>query len=419
MIESLWPWVEQQVLHNEIFAGLVGGSIVATLLFALRSLPGRLWQLFLLRQTTELTVFNDDEAFDWLNEWLAKHPYAARTRRLKLSTFGRRQYDAAPIGYDEKGSWTLSPGLGSHLFFHQQRLVWLKRERGEPGTGTAKRKPHESFNIRIFSRSTKRMRDLIAEAEQLREGETRTDIYIYDDYWQRVARRLNRPIESVVLPQEQLNRIISDAEWFASAAPWYSERGVPYRRGYLLSGPPGCGKTSLTLALAAHLARPVYSLNLGSVANDDQLFTALGGVPEQAVLLIEDIDVAMAAQSRDEKPDKPEKGMTLSGLLNAIDGVASTDGRILIMTSNRPENLDDALVRPGRIDMREHIGPAGPDEAARLFKRFFPDYHQTEVVSVLTASQIELPGAVLQAILLDNNKDPDAALAEMTKKETK
>lgn len=414
MLESIWPWITQQFTQNEIFAGLVGGSLFAGALYSLRSIPGRAWRLFLLQGTSEMVVYNDDEAFDWLNEWLACHAYAKRARRLKLSTFGAEGGAPVSVG-DERNHWTLAPGPGQHVFFHKGKLLWLTRERGEASESGGGRKPRETLVIRVFSRDTCHLRALIAEADQTRVGEHRTDVYVFDDYWRRVARKLPRAIDSVVLPQGQIDRIVADAEWFVGAASWYQERGVPYRRGYMFSGPPGCGKTSLVVALASHLLRPIYSLNLGGVSDDNQLFAALGGVPTNAVLLIEDVDAATATKSRTKQPAKDENqppGVTLSGMLNALDGVASTDGRILVMTSNYPEKLDPALVRPGRVDVREHIGLAGPAEAKTLFLRFFPGiFHLAKEIG--NADGLEMSGAELQAIYMRHNKSPGKAKAEV------
>jgi chaperone BCS1 len=71
------------------------------------------------------------------------------------------------------------------------------------------------------------------------------------------------------------------------------------------------------------------------------------------------------------KDGKDGKGISLSGLLNAIDGVASHEGRILIMTTNHPEDLDPALIRPGRVDRKVEFRLAGPEQTRELFKRMY------------------------------------------------
>src|SRR5690606_7749955 len=129
---------------------------------------------------------------------------------------------------------------------------------------------------------------------------------------------------------------------------------------------PGTGKSSFILALAGHLGLNLCLLSLSGLSLDDQgLQNLLSCVPSRSIVLIEDIDAAFG-NSGDVTPNdlatsqsllgtrnKKDKsiGITFSGLLNAIDGVASGEGRLLFMTTNHPERLDPALIRPGRIDM--------------------------------------------------------------------
>lgn len=206
-------------------------------------------------------------------------------------------------------------------------------------------------------------------------------------------------MDSVFLPKEQKDRIVKDLEHFLGAKKWYLDRGIPYRRGLLLFGPPGCGKTSFVMALAGHLQRPIYALNLGSMAGDEALIEAITTVPEYGILLIEDIDVAKASQARvvSNAPSTPEeeakkkeeeaKGVTLSALLNALDGAFSRDGRILVMTTNHPDNVDPALLRPGRVDLKERIGELGPEEVLLMCKQFL----ETEEWARKVAAEIETP----------------------------
>lgn len=71
--------------------------------------------------------------------------------------------------------------------------------------------------------------------------------------------------------------------------------------------------------------------------------------------------------------------MTFSGFLNALDGVASGEERIIFMTTNHVEKLDPALIRPGRVDLMEHIDDASPEQARRLFERFFGDSNSADL----------------------------------------
>jgi chaperone BCS1 len=243
------------------------------------------------------------------------------------------------------------------------------------------------------------MHGLVTEILEARSHVFRkkTDVYVYQSGWWRLAcRKDKRDIETVVLPEAQKAKLLRDIERFRRRKQWYLDRGIPYRRGFLFEGPPGCGKTSLVMALAGHFSLPIYVLNLGSLSSDDDLFKAVMSVPENALLLIEDIDAATTAKPRKSKPveptkpgepaEKEEATLTLSGLLNALDGTFSRDGRVLVLTTNHPENIDPALIRPGRADIREHIGAIEAPEVLKLCKIYLGDERGTDF-----ANTIEVP----------------------------
>ena len=184
---------------------------------------------------------------------------------------------------------------------------------------------------------------------------------------------------------------------------WYANRGIPYRRGFLFHGPPGTGKTSFSFAIAGVFGLDIYCISLlePTLTEEDlgALFTSL---PRRCVVLLEDIDSAgLAKRSEETEETEDEKatvsdatqiaqalksvhkkkenknsnrGISLSGLLNAIDGVASHEGRVLVMTTNFPEKLDDALIRPGRVDMKVAFTMATRSQIQELFVRMYsPD----------------------------------------------
>ena len=135
------------------------------------------------------------------------------------------------------------------------------------------------------------------------------------------------------------------------------DKGVPYRRGYLLHGPPGTGKTSFTQAIAGALKLNICYLNLSNGnMDDDGLNRALNNAPSQSIILLEDIDGIFVA--RESVNQGRDGGVSFSGLLNALDGVRSQEGRILFMTTNHKEKLDPALLRPGRCDFQVKLDNA-------------------------------------------------------------
>lgn len=420
MLDAIAPWLQHQLSNNDIFAGVLGGSVLASVAyFGLRA-----WYLAHLYFTCELTVTNDDEAYVWINEWLANHSYAKRASRLRLNS--REVYEDAGSSHT---TWTLAPGEGNHFFWFRGRLVHLSRDSNAPAAGSTTNKSKESITIRIYSRGQDLVRALVSEAQQKLTNESSINVYSYSHFWRKVARRRLRALDTVIMPSGFIENLVADATWFFGAANWYHERGIPYRRSYLLSGPPGCGKTSLVFALASYFKLPLYFLNLGSLKEDSDLFDAISGVPERAVLLIEDVDASAAVKNRSRpspatpgRPGAPTPAatqeeektpITMSAFLNALDGVMSKDGRLLVMSTNYPERLDPAIIRPGRVDRHETIGPMGAGEVARMFLRFFPQ--EVDLSQKIAKGSYSVPAAKLQGVFLTHSGDAKAAYKALGK----
>ena len=154
-------------------------------------------------------------------------------------------------------------------------------------------------------------------------------------------------------------------------------------------GAPGSGKTSLIQSIAGELNLDVYVISLSRAALDDNSLQELvTDLPEQCIALIEDIDAAFHQTlnrefpSEDEEESEQTGGSTvtsqertsrvsLSGLLNALDGVGAQEGRLLFATTNRYEALDPALRRPGRMDIHVEFKLASRFQVGELFKRFY------------------------------------------------
>lgn len=188
--------------------------------------------------------------------------------------------------------------------------------------------------------------------------------------WVDAGRKPARPVASVILKANDARDVLEDARAFLRLERWYAERGIPYRRGYLLHGPPGSGKTSLVCAVAGELRLPVYQARLSGAGLDDEAFhRLLAGTARRSVVLLEDVDAAAgAAVGAPESSDAP---LTLPGLLNALDGAGAVDGRLLFMTCHRAEALEPALVRPGRIDRRLAFTAPNAAQAGALFRHFY------------------------------------------------
>jgi chaperone BCS1 len=374
----MWEFLTTQLANNQFLNGGLVLAILGGVLVYLRSLPSYLFTWIKHRLITEVDIPDRDEAFRWMNVWLSQHPYKKRCRWWTVQT--RRQHDYA-IPYQDtvedqkKPRIILSPAPGLHFLFYKKKLMILYRERKDTASkgGDAALGYRETFTIKLFSRNKQIVYDLIEEARLADNPIDAARVRILrPDYneWGEITKRLLRPLKSVILDNDLSGQILADVKQFIASENWYNEIGIPYRRGYLLSGPPGNGKSSLVTAIASELRLDICILNLSTHSlNDERLMELMANVPMNSLVLIEDVDCVFHART---KVDDSES-VTFSGLLNAIDGVMSSEGRILFCTSNHKEVLDSALIRPGRIDMDIVIDNASRAQATNLFMRFFPD----------------------------------------------
>ncbi|CAL8118677.1 unnamed protein product [Orchesella dallaii] len=283
--------------------------------------------------------------------------------------------------------------------------------------------PWETVTFTAFGTDRQVFYEMLEEARVLAlkqfEGKTITYVAVGSEWRQFGHPKNKRPLHSVVLADGLSHRITADIQEFLESPEWYSRRGIPYRRGYLLYGPPGCGKSSYITALAGHLDMAICILNLSDRSlSDDRLNHLLSAAPQQSIILLEDVDAAFVSREDSDQNKTAYQGLnrvTLSGFLNCLDGVASSEARILFMTTNYKDRLDPALIRPGRVDFQALITYCSQNQIQQLFYNFYPECSQAQAenfvnqLKVLGIDQSVSP-AVLQGYFLMYKNSPDTAI---------
>lgn len=381
--------------QNQFASGGLLLMIIGGVSVWLRSVPETIWY-WIVRQTTMIvTVTDDDAAFVWVKEWFLEQKFLARIRNLDLDTTVRNERIA------------MIPAPGKHWFWYGGRPfeVWFSR------TETAHERVArriESLTFRTLGRKRALLKQFVDDvvACHLRRQGVQSYLYTYNDGWDYVEGYAPRLLDSVVLEPGEKEHLMEDIAQFRKSKQRYQSLGIPYHRGYLFYGPPGTGKTSLVSALAAHFGLSIYTANLTEFT-DRSLMSAVSLVPANSVLLFEDIDCMKSSQSRvdsevkDTKPNSaPQNGVTLSGLLNVLDGFYAPTGVLFVMTTNHMEKLDQALLRPGRIDYRLYLGKASDRQKVELYRRFFPHASDTEAREFVEASRSAETMAEFQGLLL-------------------
>ncbi|KAL1514359.1 hypothetical protein ABEB36_003628 [Hypothenemus hampei] len=315
-----------------------------------------------------------DKSYQWLLHWMTTKG-ARQTQHLSVET-SFEQKDSGHV----KTKYDFIPSIGTHFFKYGRTWIRVERTREQHTLDLHMGVPWETVQLTAFGRDKRIYFNILEEARQmaLKQHEGKTIMYsALGSEWRQFGHpRKKRPISSVILDTGVSDRIVNDCQEFINNPSWYSDRGIPYRRGYLLYGPPGCGKSSFITALAGELGFSICVLNLSERGlSDDRLNHLLSVAPQQSMVLLEDIDAAFVSRESTPQQKAAYEGLnrvTFSGLLNCLDGVASTEARIVFMTTNYIDRLDPALVRPGRVDLKEYIGWCTRPQLEQMFLRFYP-----------------------------------------------
>ncbi|KAK7955728.1 BCS1-mitochondrial of the AAA family of ATPase, partial [Apiospora aurea] len=361
------------------------------------------------------------------------------------------------------------PKFRSVWFFHKRCLLMVKSS----SVTTCDENVNdyadiqEDLTIVCLGVSSEPIADFLDTCRALYDKKRETYITTFGNsggHWSQKLSKVPRPLSSVHLVESVKEELVGDIRSYLDVRTQrrYHVRNIPYRRGYLFYGPPGTGKTTLSEAIAGVFQLNIYAIDLTSVLGDKDLARLFQGLPQRCIVLLEDIDVAGLVRDKDTKviatssilstpppppppqpsfpststnavlagaammaPDqaplfahppifnrpKPRAtGCTLSGVLQALDGVGSQEGRIVIMTTNRPEDLDDALIRPGRVDKKIRLGPADRDCARDMFIRMFEPNIAATSSSRYHSHHTTPDGALTiqgeEILLLDNNAPP-------------
>ncbi|GLT25273.1 hypothetical protein SLA2020_004120 [Shorea laevis] len=208
---------------------------------------------------------------------------------------------------------------------------------------------------------------VLARAKEIKEEAKLVKIYSRDcphgadddGTWGSAILEHPATFDTVAMDPKLKKTIIDDLERFRSRREYYKKVGKAWKRGYLLYGPPGTGKSSLIAAMANYLKFDIYDLELARTSSNAGLRNLLLSTTSRSILVIEDIDCSIQIQNRENRLESNNSNnkLTLSGMLNFIDGLWSScgDERIIVFTTNHKDRLDPALLRPGRMDMHINL----------------------------------------------------------------
>jgi len=238
-----------------------------------------------------------------------------------------------------------------------------------------------------------------------KKTEGKINCYIYDDgFWSILSKIPKRNSKSLCLPNNLVKDTLKDMKDFLSqeTEEKYLDLGIPYKKNYLFHGLPGTGKTSLVYTVASELNMHVAIINFDVKLTDNELMKSMKKIPDDAILLLEDIDVLF----QDRKKNDDKNMISFSGLLNALDGIAHQEKLITVLTTNYKCALDSALKRPGRIDKQIRFDYATKEQIIGLYSKFFPECSKVNDFYKLVKNK-KFTTATLQQFLFYNLYNQD------------
>jgi chaperone BCS1 len=336
------------------------------------------------RNASRVEILDSDKMYKALCKYIAEHATYVQSWRVKFKKFRQNNSDfheseESEMARIRSGLLSMHLGLGQHeMKWKGEDIKIIHQVIGDP---VGLYSTVEVLNSLVIYIEKPNMRSLLKEfltdAWEF-SHKARTDRYkVYSwqpdcEYWRSITSRRNRPIESIILPQQIKDMVVKDLLDFCSrkTACWYIDHGVPYKRSLLFYGPPGTGKSSLITGLAGLLRRDVCFLQPSHPKiTDDNLQCAIQKAPTRSLIVMEDVDALFDSRRKKEESQSP---LTFSGLLNALDGVCNPEGQIFILTTNHIDRLDPALIRAGRVDVKIPFPSATARQAENLFLHFYP-----------------------------------------------
>ncbi len=351
---------------NDLFSTAVLLSLLTYIGYSMREVPETIITFVKRKIIFRVTVYQYDEFYDILQQW--------------LSTNNERGFSdvSVKIKEDYKGKRTteLVHHSDSFVLRRHGKKILIRKENREI---TKKDTDSLQFYMGVYEITGVFAKVVIEQMVQeiLEWGDKKNTSGIvkvysdsYDSYWKLLNQLSPKGLDKLYI--DGVTELRKDLIKFTQDEKWYIEMGIPYKRGYLFHGAPGNGKTALIQAVAKELNRNICTLSLKSIHSDSELINTVAQVPFNSILVMEDVDTSgdMVKERKTKTKDGDSK-VSLSAVLNCLDGVYYKHGLIVIATTNHVEVLDEAFLRVGRFDYKMEITNPSKKNVEDYISNFF------------------------------------------------
>lgn len=434
LITHLWEQYQAFAKDSPVVASIVSVSLIGTLTFALKELPKKVINFCWNQLFTTITIDNSDDGpicqlFTGFMKWFEISNWNKFGRHIKvLGRYEKVNGQYQPVFFFGVGE---SPQYG--WWEGRPVIVTLKRLSSDSNVSN---KIIYEISIRRMGRNKESLARLVDVFKPEVEA-AKNFIYMFrEGEWTITSTLRPRDIETVIVADGNKERILAAIDEFEASERWYIARGIPYKLCILLTGRPGTGKTSLIRSIASHYRKNVCTISINEVT-DNSLKRGLASSPDDSIIAIEDFNInalrkrneglsasselaALKETSGSNRPVDPKKSsgnevsqlfsmdrgrLSLSGFLQAFDGIDGLHGRIIFLTTNLVEELDAAVVRKGRVDLHVELRAFTDYEVRQYLRVCFPE-DADRLLEDMDGIFADISGADLQAALIDCKDDP-------------
>jgi len=390
---------------NEFIKGALSLWILGVVTFLCKNIPAQVFNIIKHYCITELTFNNcsgeQEMVMTSFHKWLKPYINENMSRTLSITSTWH------------VGSAILGIGYGTHLFFFNKRLFWINKKKLE-SSGSERQK--DEIILSTIGRSHK---PFIKICKEFIPKKSENEINLFhlnlNGEWETYQNPPKRNLDTIALSPKLKENIQTQINHFLANKSWFYKSGLPYKLTYLLYGEPGGGKTSLIKAIASEYNMNICVINITSLS--DNIFErACATIPKNSVLIIEDFDSNSIVSRREKNSLKNNnvnimsdfQMLSLTGILNVLDGINPLDSCIIFLTTNYLENIDKAIYRKGRVDYLIEITKISGDDIKSYCKRIFPNYTKFDDFTFNSAM-----GCKLNEALLYGKNDPEMFLKSL------
>jgi chaperone BCS1 len=409
MIESYIAFLNALSQGNDMVAGALVMASTGVGLYVARALPSKIFN-FVKRFSTISLVYDNTthasrEQYIELEQFLLNNKALGNIRTYSLNTIWDSDKQA--------NSTKLGIGYGAHLIRHNLSLILAVKEQLD-SSGSELQK--ERVTLYCVGKKPVFFNAIVDHLEKMSSGygaDGTIPILDWDNHsWRKTTSQRPAGLDSLAINNDIKDKFKNEFKFFMESKEEFHRLNLPYKMTYLLHGVPGSGKTSLIRALASDYSLSIARINLNDFS-DDGFYKAITKVPKKSIVLIEDFDSTSSTKKRkinrdlidsdsDTKDDfETFSFLTLSGILNTLDGIVSLNECIIFLTTNNIGAIDEALYRTGRVDVIRELPKINEDVVSEYFEKLYPNIKDKVKFNSMSAKDIN---GIVSSAKSDKNK---------------